>query len=163
MTAVYGYVEANNYRYKDDFNKALIESKKMWKPDAGTITDVLKDHPFMEVLKVGGYGAFFGDSNSSFTLFVPETVPPKSQIDALYAHNVVRFSTLPTSADLALIAQRPYLSPILNGSRLYVYNKYGKLYLNEACDPVEITRPNVYTTNGIIHFVARPLIPPFPN
>lgn len=157
MTSVYGYVQALDYKFKEQPLFKAAELK--WQPAVGSITDILRDHPFMEVLRTGGYESMFGGTDNYFTLFVPVNVPPKSQIDTLYAKNVVRFSTLPTRATIDVIAKQSFVTPILNGTRLYVYLKNGRVYLNESTDPIAVVRPDVYATNGIIHFVERPLVP----
>jgi len=155
MTSVYGYVQANNYTFK---TQPLFEaSKKYWEPAPGSITDMLQDHPFMEVLKAGGYEAMFGTNDCSFTLFVPMNVP--SKVDTLFAKNVVRFSTLPTIANIDVIKKKSFLNPILNGSRLYVYLRNGKVFLNDSTNPSMVIRPDIYASNGIIHFIDKPLLP----
>ncbi len=159
MTSVYGYVQALDYTYK---TQPLFEAaKKVWKPVVGSITDVLQNHPFMKVIKLGGYEAFFGDVNNYFTLFVPEKIP--DNIDVLYAKNVVRFSTLPTVASIELISQQSSLNTIYNNENLNVYQESGGLVLHDLNNPVVVVKPNVYVANGVIHYTNIPLVPSFYN
>ena len=157
MTAVNGYVQANNYTFED--YPLFKKSEVKWKPYPGTITDILQDHPFIEVIRLGGYESMFGDNNGYFTLFVPIKVPSKDEMDVLYAKNIIRYSTLPTLATIDVIKQRSFLVPLLNGSRLSVYTGEGQVYLNDINDPVYVIRPDVYAVNGIIHYIDRPLEP----
>lgn len=70
---------------------------------------------------------------------------------------MVRFSTLPTKAGIKLIKQRSFLVPMLGGRRINVYNEYGTVFLNDIDNPVRVVRPDIYASNGIIHFIDKPL------
>lgn len=157
MTAVYGYTEALNYSFKDE--PLFCETQKMWKPAPGSITDILQNHPFINILKIGGYEAMLGGLDNYFTLFVPIEVPQAKDVDVLRAKNMVRFSTLSTKAGIKLIKQRSFLVPMLGGRRINVYNEYGTVFLNDIDNPVRVVRPDIYASNGIIHFIDKPLEP----
>ena len=157
MTSTYGYVQALDYTYK---TQPLFEAaEKMWKPVGGTISDVLQNHPFMNIIRKGGYEAFFGNANDYFTLFVSETIP--TNFDVLDAKDIIRFSTLPTVANIELIAQRSTVNPIYPGEYINVYLENNNIFLHDINDPVIVTKPDVYVTNGIIHYVNKPLVPSF--
>lgn len=157
MAAVHGYLQANNYTFEDYplFKKTDVK----WTPYPGSITDILKDHPFIDVIKLGGYESMFGGNDSYFTLFVPIKVPPLNEMDVLYAKNVIRYSTLPTRATMDVIKQRSFLVPLLNGTRVSVYKGEGQVFLNDINDPVYVIKPDIQAVNGIIHFIDRPLEP----
>jgi hypothetical protein len=148
MTSVYGYVQANDYTYK------YSEIKKEWVPSQGSIADILSDHLFMNIIRQAGYELMFGTNENFFTVFVPNIVP---QMDLTNARDIVRYSTLPTKADMYVISQKTFVVPMLTGNRIRVTKSNNKLFLNNS----RVIRPNVIATNGIIHFIDVPLEPPF--
>jgi hypothetical protein len=156
MTSIHGYIQANDYSFKDPQRVSGINNELSWQPESGTIADLLSSHPFMEVILKSGYANMFGSNDNLYTVFVPLMVPPIEDIDYLTARNIVRFSTLPTTATINVVKKYSFISPILNGSRLYVTLKNGEVYL-DGSNPV--IKSDFYATNGIIHFVERPLVP----
>lgn len=153
MTSVHGYVQALDYSFARGNSQ-----KKIFNPDQGTISDVLKDHPFMSIIELAGYKTVLGDYNGSFTIFVPiNDIPSDKSIDVYTARNIVRYCILNTTVVLDVLKRYSNITPLLDTQKIKIKTINNETFL----DNIPIIKSNVCVKNGIIHFIKTPLMPLF--